>query len=45
MEHNRPGNVREFKNAVERALVTCCSHTLNEGNFAFLAHHVAVKPW
>jgi DNA-binding NtrC family response regulator len=41
MDHNWPGNVRELENAVERAMVTTRGKTLEEEDFAFLAHNGA----
>jgi DNA-binding NtrC family response regulator len=35
--HDWPGNVRELENAIERALVTCRTHTLEADDFAFIA--------
>jgi DNA-binding NtrC family response regulator len=45
INHNWPGNVRELENAVERALVTCKSHTLTEEDFAFLDHSQERMEW
>ncbi|MDD8017404.1 MAG: sigma-54 dependent transcriptional regulator [Bacteroidota bacterium] len=35
LNYDWPGNVRELENAVERAIVTCKTHTLTEEDFAF----------
>jgi DNA-binding NtrC family response regulator len=46
MDYNWPGNVRELENAVERAIVTCRSHTLTEEDFSFLAQNgLSNKAW
>ena len=45
MDHNWPGNVRELENAIERAMVTCRSHSLGPEDLTFLAQNgVAAKP-
>ncbi len=45
MAHDWPGNVRELENAVERAIVTCRTHSLTEDDFSFLAETAAsAKP-
>jgi DNA-binding NtrC family response regulator len=36
MDHSWPGNVREFENAIERAMVTCKERVLSESDFQFL---------
>ena len=33
VDYNWPGNVRELENTVERAMITCRSHTLTEEDF------------
>ena len=46
MDYDWPGNVRELENAVERAMVTCRSRSLEEKDFAFLAQNSgAAKVW
>jgi len=46
IDYNWPGNVRELENAIERAMVTCRSETLNEDDFAFLTQTAnGVKAW
>lgn len=36
LDYDWPGNVRELENAMERAIVTCHTKTLDAGDFAFL---------
>jgi DNA-binding NtrC family response regulator len=41
LDYNWPGNVRELENAVERVVVTCRGHELNDEQFGFLVQPVA----
>ncbi len=43
MNHEWPGNVREFENALERALVTCRGRALSSDDFAFLVRDASER--
>jgi DNA-binding NtrC family response regulator len=45
MNHEWPGNVREFENALERAIVGAKSSVLGEEDFSFLNHKRGQEEW
>jgi transcriptional regulator with PAS, ATPase and Fis domain len=44
MEHTRPGNVRELRNVLERAVVVASGHILEPGDLGLIAAPIASEP-